>query len=283
MALTRSLACGDGRVPSVRAERMARAVFAALGGIVEIGAVRSTGTWLLPDVSVEAFLQPRQGDLRCLVEGVRAVGRFSDEVMAIADELGYFRDHEVPAASLLLWSEGITGVPQPPERLEEPELVRRMCRIGADLQLTRLLQALVTAALAAGTESGEGAAAVAEVLVSRADSSNRAAPGSPPPTSTACGASPTSPPSCTRRPTHPSGGRPATGPTTHSWSASCGGRGPGRSGLVFDLRHPRGILLGSIGVGPAPYGRLSELLGRVLMLRASRRGDRKRVPQYSSP
>ncbi|MEU9224793.1 hypothetical protein AB0D40_10525 [Streptomyces massasporeus] len=163
MALTRSLACGDGRVPSVRAERMARAVFAALGGIVEIGAVRSTGTWLLPDVSVGAFLQPRQGDLRCLVEGVRAVGRFSDEVMAIADELGYFADNDVPAASLLLWSEGITGVPQPPERLEEPELVR-LCRIGADLQLTRLLQALVTAALAAGTESGEGAAAVAEVL-----------------------------------------------------------------------------------------------------------------------
>lgn len=51
----------------------------------------------------------------------------------------------------------------------------------------------------------------------------------------------------------------------------------------FELRHPRGILLGSIGVAPAPYGRLSELLGRVLMLRASRRGDRKRVPQYSSP
>ncbi|MGN9761866.1 PQQ-dependent sugar dehydrogenase [Streptomyces sp. SD31] len=51
----------------------------------------------------------------------------------------------------------------------------------------------------------------------------------------------------------------------------------------FDLRHPRGILSGSIGQPPAPYGRLSELLGRVLMLRASRREDRKRVPQYSSP
>ncbi|MFH9587876.1 hypothetical protein ACH4LS_22390 [Streptomyces luteogriseus] len=42
--------------------------------------------------------------------------------------------------------------------------MRRMCRIGADLQLTRLLQALVTAALAVGAEPGEGAAAVAEVL-----------------------------------------------------------------------------------------------------------------------
>ncbi|MEV4786422.1 hypothetical protein AB0K53_13410 [Streptomyces tuirus] len=39
-----------------------------------------------------------------------------------------------------------------------------MCRAGADLQLTRLLQALVTAALDAGTESGEGVARIAEVL-----------------------------------------------------------------------------------------------------------------------
>lgn len=54
--------------------------------------------------------------------------------------------------------------------------------------------------------------------------------------------------------------------------------GPG-----FDLRHPRGILSGPIGQPPAPYGRLAGLLGRVLMLRASRREDRKRVPQYSSP
>jgi hypothetical protein len=54
------------------------------------------------------------------------------------------------------------------------------------------------------------------------------------------------------------------------------------TGPVFDLRHPGGILSGPIGQGPAPYGRLSELLGRVLMLRASRREDRKRVPQYSS-
>ncbi|MER7483006.1 hypothetical protein ABTX60_36125 [Streptomyces sp. NPDC126510] len=164
MALTRSLEWGDGRVPPARAEPMARAVFAALGGVVEIGAVRAAGTWLLPDVSVGAFLEPRQEDLGRLMEGVRVVGRFSGEVMAVADELGYFADHEVPAASLLLWSEGIAGLPEPVERLEEPELVRRMCRIGADLQLTRLLQALVTAALAAGTEPGDGAAGIAGIL-----------------------------------------------------------------------------------------------------------------------
>ncbi|MFF6915738.1 hypothetical protein [Streptomyces sp. NPDC012466] len=143
---------------------MARAVFAALGGLVEIGAARATGAGVLADVSVGDFLAPRQDDLRCLMEDVRALGRFPDAVMAIADELGYFADHEVPAASLLLWSEGIAGLPEPLERLEEPALVRRMCRIGADLQLTRLLQALVTAALAAGTESGEGAVGIAEIL-----------------------------------------------------------------------------------------------------------------------
>ncbi|GDY65028.1 hypothetical protein SAV14893_044210 [Streptomyces avermitilis] len=51
----------------------------------------------------------------------------------------------------------------------------------------------------------------------------------------------------------------------------------------FDLRHPRGTILGPIGQARAPYGRLSELLGRVPMLCASRREDWKRVPQYSSP
>ena len=143
---------------------MAWAVFAALGGVVEIGAVRAAGTWVLADVSVGDFLAPPAGRLRYLMEDVRTVCRFSDEVMAIARELGYFRDHEVSGASLLLWSEGITGVPRPPGRLEEPALVRRMCRIGADLQLTRLLQALVTVALAAGTGAGEGAEGIARIL-----------------------------------------------------------------------------------------------------------------------
>ncbi|MFE9027468.1 hypothetical protein ACFYOA_14510 [Streptomyces iakyrus] len=151
-------------VNPAHAEPLGRAIFACLGGIVEIGAVRSSRTWLLADVSVGAFLAPRQEDLGSLMEGVRVVGRFSGEVMAIADGLGYLREHEVSAASLLLWSEGITGVLQPSERLEETALVRRMCRIGADLQLTRLLQALVTAALTARTGAGEGASGIVEIL-----------------------------------------------------------------------------------------------------------------------
>ncbi|GGZ91194.1 hypothetical protein GCM10010389_32130 [Streptomyces echinoruber] len=65
-------------------------------------------------------------------------------------------------------------------------------------------------------------------------------------------------------------------------SSGQGEGGGGAAPLAFDLRHTRGNLYSSIGVGQAMYGRLAELLGRVLMLRASRREDRKRVPQYSS-
>ncbi|MEV7981379.1 hypothetical protein [Streptomyces sp. NPDC086519] len=143
---------------------LAREVFGPLGGVVEVGAVNATGTWALADVSMAGFLD-RGGDrVRALLEGVREVCGFGDEAMAIADELGYFRDHEVTAASLLLWSAGVTGIPQPLERLEEPATVRRMCRMAADLQLVNLLQALVNAAVAAGMRADTGARRIARLL-----------------------------------------------------------------------------------------------------------------------
>lgn len=145
-------------------DRLARSVFGPLGGVVEIGAVNATGTWRLTDVSLGAFVAVRQHDVVRMLDGIRSVCRFGDAAMTIVGELGYLRDHEVSAAALLLWSDGIAGVPESLTQLEEPSLVRRMCRIGTDLQLTRLLQALVTAALAAGTEAGEGVAGIAEIL-----------------------------------------------------------------------------------------------------------------------
>ncbi|SBT88601.1 hypothetical protein GA0115233_1003123 [Streptomyces sp. DI166] len=157
----------------------ARAVFGPLGGVVEVGAVNSTGTWRLADVSVGDYLVRRRTDVELLMEGIRSVCGFSDDAMRIVDELGRFRDHEVPAAFLLLWSGGITGVPQPLERLEEPPMVRRMCRMAADLQLTLFLQALITAAVAAGTDPRQGAPKVAEVLgiaSELADATGRSAP-----------------------------------------------------------------------------------------------------------
>ncbi|MFB6768866.1 hypothetical protein [Streptomyces sp. Tu 4128] len=142
--------------------------------------MNATGTWSVPDVSVGRFLGDRSEDVARLLSGIRSVCRFSDAGMAVVDELGRLRDHEVPAASLLLWSAGVTGVPEPVERLEEPALLRRMCRMAADLQLTLLLQALVTAAVAAGTGAVRGAEQIVEVLTTAcalADPNGGSTPG----------------------------------------------------------------------------------------------------------
>ncbi|MFJ8085039.1 hypothetical protein ACIQ6Y_31030 [Streptomyces sp. NPDC096205] len=156
-------------VTPIPEEVYARAVFAPLGGIVEVGAVNATGTWRLADVAIHDFLAHRRDDVERLFNDIRSVCRFSDCAMAVVDELGWFRDHEVSGALLLLWSAGVTGVPQPLSRLEEPPTVRRMCRMAADLQLTALLQALITTAVAAGTPASRGAPTIAGVLATACD------------------------------------------------------------------------------------------------------------------
>ncbi|MEV6754055.1 hypothetical protein [Streptomyces sp. NPDC051214] len=142
-------------------ETLARSVFGPLGGIVEIGAVASAGTWDLADVSVGDFVAGRQGDVVRLLEVVRQIGDFGEPVMGIFDELGYLREHPVEASSLLLWSSGYEDVRG---QFDQPHAVRRMSRLGADLQLTRFLQALITAAIARGPEVPRGAALIAEAL-----------------------------------------------------------------------------------------------------------------------
>jgi hypothetical protein len=67
---------------------LARAVFGPLGGVVEVGAVNSTGTWRLIEVSMGDFLARRRSDVERLLRGIRSVCRFSDDAMAIVDELG---------------------------------------------------------------------------------------------------------------------------------------------------------------------------------------------------
>ncbi|MGC0330211.1 hypothetical protein RKD23_003201 [Streptomyces sp. SAI-170] len=166
-------------LPPLPGTALARAVFAPLGGVLEVGAVNATGTWRLADVSLRDFLSRRQGDMELLLMDIRSVCRFGDDAMAVVDELGWFRDHEVSAAHLLLWSAGVTGVPQPLSRLEEPPTVRRMCRMAADLQLTAFLQALVTAAIAAGTPAHRGAPTVADVLATACGLADPSGGGSP--------------------------------------------------------------------------------------------------------
>lgn len=142
-------------------EVLGRAVFAPLGGIVEIGAVAATGAWSLQDASVGAFGSARQNDVARLLGVVQEVGNFGEATMGIFDGLGYLREHPVGAPSMLMWS---SMYEEMSPRLEEPDAVRRMSRMGAELQLTRFLQALVNAAIARGPGAARGAPLIADAL-----------------------------------------------------------------------------------------------------------------------
>ncbi|MFF2367039.1 hypothetical protein ACFVU0_30645 [Streptomyces sp. NPDC058122] len=166
----------------IHPQSYARTVFAALGGVVEIGAVNHTGTWDLAEVSVEAFLTPRAEDIARIMAAVRTIGRFDDHVMAISDELGYLCEHPVELPFMLLWSAGVTWDPELADDLAylaDPPVVRRMCRMGADLQLVDLLDALVTAGIAAGVDAEEGgdlAAGVTRIACELVGDAGRSAP-----------------------------------------------------------------------------------------------------------
>ncbi|MFJ3235455.1 hypothetical protein [Streptomyces sp. NPDC086787] len=129
-----------------------------------VGALNATGTWSLADVSVAAFVDSRRAEVDRLFAGVCSVCRFGDRAPAVVDEYGWFSARDVSAAELLLWSGGITGVPDPLAELEEPRAVRRMCRMAADLQLTAFLDELLGVAVAAGTAADEGAPRGADIL-----------------------------------------------------------------------------------------------------------------------
>ncbi|MGV9454939.1 hypothetical protein [Streptomyces sp. NPDC003635] len=126
----------------------------------------ATGTWAPGDASLGAFLAERDGELTRILAGIRGLCAFGPVFTAVVGELGYFRDHEITAPSLLLWSGGVEGVR--PD-LAHPTAVRRMCRTGADLRLTEFLQALITAALVAKTDTTPGARELADILTLATD------------------------------------------------------------------------------------------------------------------
>ncbi|MES5823641.1 hypothetical protein [Streptomyces sp. RG80] len=74
---------------------LARSVIAPLGGLLEVGAVTATGTWSLSDASVGAYVERRRSEVDRLLAGIHTVGGFGPVFMAVLDELGYLRDHEV--------------------------------------------------------------------------------------------------------------------------------------------------------------------------------------------
>ncbi|MFF4443261.1 hypothetical protein [Streptomyces sp. NPDC001502] len=141
-------------VPVASETTLVREVFGPLGALVECGAA-------LESVSVGAFVARHRGELDRVLDVVRRLGDFHAESMDIMEGLGYLREHDVPPVTLLMWSGCIEEYT--PD-LGTPETVRRMARMGADLQLAHLLQALVgVAALRGGDDVESRAREIAEV------------------------------------------------------------------------------------------------------------------------
>ncbi|WP_046731114.1 hypothetical protein [Streptomyces humi] len=91
--------------------RYARELFAPLGAVVAVGALHATGIRSFADVSVGAFLAGRREQWDRLFTAVCALCAFDrDEATAIADEMACFRDYDLSAPLLVLWSAGVTGV-----------------------------------------------------------------------------------------------------------------------------------------------------------------------------
>ncbi|GAA5026857.1 hypothetical protein [Streptomyces siamensis] len=119
-------------------------VFAPLWAILEIGAVRQSGTRPLRDVSLADFVAGRRREIDRLLELIRVIGEFRPETMAIFETQGGWKERrEVTAAYLSMYSGCIEGYP--PDT-DDPVVLRRMVHMGGDLQLTTLLNALVGAA-----------------------------------------------------------------------------------------------------------------------------------------
>ncbi|MFI1397562.1 hypothetical protein [Streptomyces sp. NPDC020681] len=97
----------EDRLHAVSETSLVREIFGPLGGIVELGAVSVAGPKPLNDVSVGDFAANHRSELDHILVAIREIGDFHPSTMALVDELGWHRDHEVTAPSLLLWSGSI--------------------------------------------------------------------------------------------------------------------------------------------------------------------------------
>ncbi|MFF5494655.1 hypothetical protein [Streptomyces aquilus] len=117
-------------------------VFGPLWSVLDLGAVADSST-------LTAFVTAHRGELDGLLAAVREIGDFSPETMRLFERQGGWGDGpgEVTPESLMLHSGCIEEYP--PD-VDDPLVLRRMLAMGADLQLTRLMEGLVGAAMVRG-------------------------------------------------------------------------------------------------------------------------------------
>ncbi|MET9408702.1 hypothetical protein ABZX90_23490 [Streptomyces sp. NPDC002935] len=123
-------------------------VFAPLWGILELGAVTESAARVLRDVSLADFVAAHRDEVDRLLALVRTIGDFSPETMAIFEcQGGWNEGHEVTAEYLTMYSGCIENYP--PE-VDDPAVLRRMVRMGGDLQLVTFIDALLGTATVRG-------------------------------------------------------------------------------------------------------------------------------------
>ncbi|MFJ3665758.1 hypothetical protein ACIPSE_04820 [Streptomyces sp. NPDC090106] len=134
-------------------------VFGPLWSVLDLGAVAGAE-------SPTAFVAAHRAELDDLLEAVREIGDFSPGTMRLFERQGGWNDRgggsaEVTPESLTLHS---ACVERYPPDLTDPAALRRILRTGGDLQLTRLMDGLVGAAVTRGTEADRGAALVSAAV-----------------------------------------------------------------------------------------------------------------------
>ncbi|MFI9826991.1 hypothetical protein ACIHIX_04840 [Streptomyces sp. NPDC051913] len=124
-------------------------VFGPLWAVLDLGAVARAEP-------LTTFVATHRAELDDLLEAVREIGDLSPEAMRLFERQGGWADGagEVTAESLMLHSGCIEEYP--PD-VAVPLVLRRMLGMGADLQLTRLMDGLVGAAMVRGPGVERGA------------------------------------------------------------------------------------------------------------------------------
>ncbi|MCT9006941.1 hypothetical protein [Streptomyces rhizosphaerihabitans] len=137
-------------------------VFAPLWGILELGAATESGAKALRDVSLAGFVAAHRNEIDRLLALIRDVGDFSPETMAIFESQGGWNDcREVTAEYLTMYSGYIESYPP---RIDDPAVLRRMVRMGRDLQLVTFLDALVGTATVRGPGPGTAVPLVVDAV-----------------------------------------------------------------------------------------------------------------------
>ncbi len=131
-------------------------VFGPLWGVVELAAVAASGS--LRDASLVDFVADRRGEVDGILESVRAVGDFSGDAMSVFERQGGWNEgREVTAEYLLMYSGCVENYPP---NADDPAVLRRVVRMGGDLQLTALTDALVGTATVRGPGLAEAPALI---------------------------------------------------------------------------------------------------------------------------